>query len=162
MSGVTKTLLRSILRWTKYPHVKYAPFQIDLTRVVNKHKSLQQLKKVLPSGLQTINDAAGVRAAALYCYRTGAEVTSAPDASSEDTMFAVLKYLNSRSLELKIACNSREYRSCEEVQQNARVRVGQVMHVRDNITGSPVQLQQLLAHSSQCDCEYYIGLNSYI
>ena len=127
MTGVTKTLLRSILRWTHHPHVKYAPFKIDLTKVVNKQKSLQQLKKYLPAGLDTISDASGVRAAALYCYRT----SQTPDATSEnemmDTMFGVLKYLNSRSVELKVACNSREYRSSEEVTQNAIIRVGQVM-----------------------------------
>jgi hypothetical protein len=126
MSGVTKTLLRSILRWTHYPHVRYAPFKIDLTKVVNKQKSLQQLKKHLPASLETINDAAGVRAAALYCYRTSEVQDSTSENEALDTMFAVLKYLNSRSVELKVACNSREYRSSEEVLQNATVRVGQV------------------------------------
>jgi hypothetical protein len=127
MGPVTKTLLRSILRWAKYPHVKYAPFKIDLTKVVHKQKSLHQLKKFLPATLETIHDAAGVRAAALYCYRTG-NISVSSENEILDTMFAVIKYLNSRSVELKVACNSREYRSLKDVVEHANVRIGQVRY----------------------------------
>ena len=136
MNGVTKTLLRSILRWTRYPHVKYAPFRIDLSKVIridlseviNIDKSLQELRQTLPPDLQVITDASGVRAATLHSFRRiASENAPAQDESAaQDTMFAVIKYLNSRSLELKSACNSREYRSSEKVQQSAGIRVGQV------------------------------------
>lgn len=126
MSSVTRTLLRTVLRWTQYPHVKYAPFRIHLAKVFEKHKSLQELKSFLPAGLESIDDAAGVRAAALYCYRTGAGVQSCSESEKLDVMFAAIKYLNSRSMELKVACNSREYRGTEEVVKNAAIRVGQV------------------------------------
>ena len=129
MSRITKTLLRSILRWTHLPHAKHAPFRIDLSKVTQKQKSLEQLRTYLPPNLMSIHDASGVRAAALYCYRTSHLPEPGSDADSEvqDMMFAVMNYLNSRSAELKVACNSREYRTTDKVVQNAVIRVGQVI-----------------------------------
>ena len=98
MHKVNKTLLRSILRWTKKPYVKYAPFKIDLTNISPKQSTLLQLREQLPADLEVLNDAAGVRAATLYCFRTGSMLDTHTDNEVLDVLFGAVKYLNGRSV----------------------------------------------------------------